>query len=71
MAECELLSGCLFFNDKMATLEATAGLMKTLYCRGTNESCARFMVYQKFGRAEVPPDLYPNQVDEAKKILFK
>ncbi len=69
MAECELLSGCLFFNDKMAKLDVTAALMKIRYCKGNNSDCARYMVYEKLGRDHVPNDLYPGQIEKAKKIF--
>jgi hypothetical protein len=69
MADCELLAGCLFFNDKMATKPATAEMMKSSYCRGNNSACARFLVFNKLGRPMVPSDLYPDNVERAKLIL--
>ena len=69
MAECELLSTCIFFNDKMAHMPATAELMKKHLCRGTKLECARYMVYQQLGRPKVPPDLFPNDVERAKLII--
>lgn len=69
MADCELLAGCLFFNDKMASMPATATLMKANYCQGNNIECARFMVFQKLGRQKVPLDLYPNNVERARVII--
>ena len=69
MAECELLGGCVFFNDKMANIPATAEMMKNRLCRGNKLECARYMVYKKLGRPKVPPDLYPNDVERAKLII--
>jgi hypothetical protein len=69
MAECKLLSGCIFFNDKMANKPGTAELLKTRFCKGEYPACARFMVFEKLGKPSVPPDLFPNQVDRAKLIL--
>jgi hypothetical protein len=69
MADCELLSGCIFFNDKMANMPATAELMKNSYCRGDSSQCARYMIYKKLGRAKVPQDLSPGDVARANKIL--
>ncbi len=58
--ECELLSTCIFFNDKMGHLPITASLMKEQYCRGDFERCARYQVYRALGRGTVPGDLLPN-----------
>ncbi len=69
MADCELLAGCLFFNDKMAHMPATAELMKNRYCRSDNSQCARFMVFQKLGRPKVPADLIPSNVVKARMII--
>ena len=69
MAECELLAGCIFFNDKMANKPGTAELMKARFCKADHRTCARFMVFEKLGRPSVPPDLFPNQVDRAQLIL--
>ena len=69
MADCQLLAGCIFFNDKMANKPGTAELLKTRFCRGEYERCARFMVFEKLGRPSVPLDLFPNQVDRANLIV--
>jgi len=69
MADCTLLKGCPFFNEKMKNMPALADQYKNKYCRGDNSKCARYMVYQKLGRSAVPVDLFPNQLDRAKKIL--
>ncbi len=69
MVECELLSSCIFFNDKMADMPATAEMMKNRLCRGNKLECARYMVSQQLGRAKVPHDLYPNDIERAKFII--
>jgi hypothetical protein len=70
MAECECLSGCPFFNDKMKEMPALAQMYKTKYCRnGENADCARHMVKVALGKEKVPADLYPNQIDKAKAII--
>ncbi len=69
MADCELLKGCLFFNDRMAKTPAVADMMKNAYCRGDNGRCARYMVFRKLGQPAVPPDLPPNDVGRAVKII--
>jgi hypothetical protein len=70
MAECQLLAGCIFFNDKMQDKPGTAELMKTRYCRDNFAGCARYMIFEKLGRPKVPPDLFPNQTDKAAKLIL-
>ncbi len=69
MADCELLPTCIFFNDKMAGMPVTAEMSKERYCRSDNTRCARYMVYQALGRANVPPDLFPNEAQQARRII--
>jgi hypothetical protein len=69
MAECVCLAGCLFFNDRMANMPATATMMKSRYCLADNSQCARFMVFSVLGREAVPATLYPAQVERARQIL--
>jgi hypothetical protein len=67
--DCELLAGCLFFNDKMKDMPATSLIYKSQYCRTDKSSCARYMVYQALGRGQVPADLFPNDQDRARSII--
>jgi hypothetical protein len=69
MAECEVLSGCVFFNDKMANMPGTSAGFKRQYCQGDNSTCARYMVLKALGKAKVPVDLFPNQEDRAREII--
>ena len=69
MADCECLSGCLFFNDKMPSKPAMAELMKSRYCRGDNSACARHMILVKLGKPSVPPDLFPGELEKATRII--
>ncbi len=69
MADCERLSGCPFFNDKMANMPTMANLMKKKYCQGNKLYCARYTVFQKLGREKVPADLFPNQIERALEII--
>ena len=70
MANCELIEKCLFFNDKMGDKPGTAEMFKKRYCKEDNSNCARHMVVKAVGREKVPPDLFPNQVDQAKKLIL-
>jgi hypothetical protein len=69
MADCEILEGCLFFNDKMKDSEGLGALYKKKYCLGDNSECARYMVFRKLGRHAIPANLYPNMIDRANEIL--
>lgn len=69
MGNCEMLEKCIFFNDKMANMPSTAEVIKLRYCKDDSEGCARFMVCKALGREKVPEELFPNQVDRAKKII--
>jgi len=69
MAECELVPGCIFFNDKMQNMPATSDILKNRYCKDDFSSCARYMVYKVLGRPRVPADLYPQQTEKAEKVI--
>ena len=42
--KCELLEGCIFFNDKMDIESGLGKLYKQRYCEGDNTICARYIV---------------------------
>lgn len=69
MAECELVEGCIFFNNKMMNMPATADLLKSKYCKGDYTSCARYMVFKALGRPKVPADLFPQQSEKAAEVI--
>jgi hypothetical protein len=69
MADCELIEKCLFFNDKMGDKPGMAEMYKKKYCKEDHSNCARHMIVAVMGREKVPPNLFPNQVDDAKRII--
>ena len=69
MVNCECLKACPFFNDKMANTPVTAEIYKKKFCLGDNAKCARYFVFKALGKPSVPSDLYPNQMERAKRIL--
>lgn len=71
MADCELLEGCLFFNDKMQMDKGLGSIYKRNYCQGDNTKCARYIVAKKLGRDKVPPNLFPNMFNEAEDLIAK
>jgi len=69
MANCELMAGCLFFNDKMQDTQGVGALYKKKYCLGDNLDCARYMIAMSLGRTAVPENLYPNMTDKASTMI--
>jgi hypothetical protein len=67
MIECERLSTCPFFSDKMADVPAVAGVMKKTYCLTEPSRCARYQVVSQGKKA--PADLYPNQANRVAAIV--
>ena len=67
--KCDLLDGCIFFNDKMSEFTVAADMMKKELCLGDHTACARYMVFRAKGRENVPRDLFPNQLKKARLIL--
>ncbi|GFO54472.1 hypothetical protein GMSM_14790 [Geomonas sp. Red276] len=69
MADCEFLGNCIFFNDKMAAMPSTAGVIKMMYCNDNFVECARYVVRQQLGKEHVPSDLFPNHHDRAQLLV--
>jgi hypothetical protein len=69
MSDCELLAVCPFFHDQLAGMPASAGLLKTRFCQGRWQACARYRVSQGLGRERVPRDLSPHQAEVAETLL--
>jgi hypothetical protein len=53
----------------MAGMPSTAEIFKLRYCRGDSATCARYMVYRKLGRENVPANLFPNETHKAEELL--
>lgn len=69
MAECECLKGCPFFNDRMSNMPSLANVYKKQFCLSDFNACARHMIFLALGKEKVPLDLFPNEVEKAKKII--
>ena len=67
--DCQKLPTCIFFNDQMDQMPSVAALLKSQFCRGAFEECARFQVAAKLGGPAVPKDLFPNDHARSKKLL--
>ncbi len=71
MPECQCVSKCPFFLDKMEEMPALANMMKTRYCHGEHLKCARWTVRTALGAENVPKDLYPNQMERAQQLISR
>ena len=69
MSDCEMMTVCIFFNDKMANMPSTAGMLKRKYCQGDFALCARHIVCAALGVDKIPADLTPSESDRARQII--
>ncbi len=69
MANCEFLTKCPFFNNKLKNMPTAADTMKNIYCRWNFIKCARYKVAIVLGSEEVPSNLFPRDTVRAEKIL--
>lgn len=67
--ECECLTTCPFFHNRMRNMPTTAQLLRRQYCLGDWEACARCMIVRAIGRDAVPDDLYPDQTRRASELI--
>ena len=71
MPDCDLLSGCIFFNDQMANMPSTSNVFKMMYCNDNFEGCARYTVRRGAGKEAVLDELFPNQIERARQRLSR
>lgn len=69
MATCEKLEKCPFYQGKMSMDSGLGSMYKQRYCEGDKTLCARYMVATTVGPDFVNNNLFPNMVDQAKKII--
>ena len=70
MTDCEFLTKCLFFNDKLENMPKASDMMKNMYCRWNYTKCARYMVAITLGKSAVPGDMYPADQRRANEMLL-
>ena len=58
-----------FFNDTLKNMPANTELTKRKFCKGDYSRCARYMVIKALGEGKVPNYLFPQSVDEARRII--
>ena len=69
MNNCPLIETCVFFNDRMQNMPASAEMMKDNFCRDNYTSRARHTVFSAVGREKVTTDLFPRDASYAEKII--
>lgn len=69
MADCDMLKGCVFFNDKMPETKGVGALYKQRFCLDDSSKCARYIVAKTLGRDKVPSNLYPNMLEKAEQLI--
>jgi hypothetical protein len=69
MANCEKLSSCAFFNETLPNMPITAQYLRNRYCLYNYLDCARYIVSQTLGKDKVPPDLFPEELTKAERII--
>lgn len=67
--ECQFLSKCPFYNDKMDIESSIGKMYKKRYCLGDKNKCARYKVSTTLGKDLVPSSLYPNMHEKAEKLI--
>ena len=69
MGECDRLSTCIFYTERMDEMPPCAELLKLRYCLGDFEHCARHRVELKLGSTCVPRSLLPDDSALADRIV--
>lgn len=69
MAKCELLSKCHYFSDKLKNMPTASDMVKQMYCLWHYEDCARYKVAKAMGPENVPPDLFPPDIERAEALI--
>ena len=71
MSDCELLKGCLFFDDKLKNMLKASDMMKKMYCKWLYTKYARYKIAIAMGRNAVPKDLFPGDHKRSSEILIQ
>ena len=75
MSNCELLSTCPFFNDRMHHMSEMAEMRKEQYCKGDYTWCGRYLVFKalqrELEREREVPELFRTEEDGVKVTSVK
>ena len=66
---CEILNCCRFFDEKMRDLPKTTAYIKQKMCLDDYRSCSRFRIFNKLREGQIPLELHPDDMEEAKRVM--
>jgi hypothetical protein len=66
---CEKIPKCPFFNEKMTHAPENTRALKNAFCLGDKTKCARYRIATTLGPTNVPPELFPDEVQWADEII--
>jgi hypothetical protein len=69
METCEFQSSCFVYSNLMKNRPRTLEYIKEEYCDSNYSTCARFMIFKSKGPYKVSNYLFPEDIQEACKIL--
>jgi hypothetical protein len=69
MEECEYLETCLFYVGKMKERPEDTGWLREEYCHKSPLRCARHMIAEAIGEADIPDNLYPDEKMKAYELI--
>jgi len=71
MHDCDCIAKCPFFLGKMENMPSMTSFLRSHFCNDSFMKCARHLVFEKLGSANVPKDLFPNQAIKVEEIISK
>jgi len=69
MDTCEFQSSCAFYNELKEEKPTVLKYLMDEYCNNNYSECARYLVSKLHGPSHVSRDLFPEDMQEACKIL--
>jgi UTP-glucose-1-phosphate uridylyltransferase len=69
MNKCPVLEQCRFFNNVLENMPAISESLMEQYCLGDNTECARFFIFDEIGKEHLPDDVFPHEMEKAKKLV--
>jgi hypothetical protein len=69
MPACAYIEACKLLNQTLVEQRALAAIYLDLYCHGRPDVCARRLVLERLGPAQVPNTLFPNQTERADLLI--
>ena len=67
--ECIYLETCPFFAETLTDMPSFTETLKSKYCYGDFEKCARHALRETMTPEEIPDNLFPHQLERVNLIL--